>query len=264
MDADTPGKKPVIKRNDPCPCQSGKRYRLCCMKKDQDAKQKKGVGGRSIPGMQKRVPKKVDTQTPLPPILNPIPDYGTPVITKQLFKPLQKKEFYGPKIFASELSYGLEFLQLIDKQMALLGKKNKPLRHKIQTAKDAESLLAILYHELDVVSKLTFIETAQKFRDELIPIFFKDLKTIEDEWVMEMMIRCIHFDAEQHGEEIRTCILTPPRNPYCLSLLCIELGFLKNTDDLKIIWDCYHFLKEKYPKESIYIGPLIALCEITE
>jgi len=39
-----------VGRNDPCPCGSGKKYKYCCLRKDQARRRRQGSAGRSSPG----------------------------------------------------------------------------------------------------------------------------------------------------------------------------------------------------------------------
>lgn len=39
-----------VGRNDPCPCGSGKKYKYCCLRKDQARQRRRGSAGRSLPG----------------------------------------------------------------------------------------------------------------------------------------------------------------------------------------------------------------------
>lgn len=47
-------------------------------------------------------------------------------------------------------------------------------------------------------------------------------------------------------------------------VLCVLLGFYDNDESKKLLWDYYHYMKQRYPNDTYSDGPLLGLIEIGE
>lgn len=72
----------------------------------------------------------------------------------------------------------------------------------------------------------------------------------------------IYNSEQDRTSELLGLVRRPVRNPYTLSLVCMVLGLKGSGESLKLVWDCYHFLKERFPGEGYEQGPLIGLYEL--
>jgi len=49
---------------------------------------------------------------------------------------------------------------------------------------------------------------------------------------------------------------------YALSVLCLLLGMIGGPEVLKVLWDRFHFFKERFAQENFSQGPLLGLWEV--
>ena len=113
----------------------------------------------------------------------------------------------------------------------------------------------ILYHELLKEKILLQKKIA-------IPIILNDLNTPISDVYVELAVNIIYFSGINCSNELIDIIKFGNKRAYVISQLCMLLGFFENLSSEKLLWDYYHYLKEKYPQKSYSQGPLLGLIEL--
>ena len=89
-----------------------------------------------------------------------------------------------------------------------------------------------------------------------------ELKNKPNDTFIELAMKIIYDSKIDFSLDLLKLIRLPIKNAYALSLVCLLLGMIGSKDNIKPLWDCYHFFKERYPHESYAQGPLIGLYEL--
>jgi hypothetical protein len=242
----------VIGRNDPCPCGSGKKYKKCCMTTD-DASM----------GDQRDAPRKAKHDDDfLPP--DAVPDYGPPFTNESFFDENDVHEISAPRLIYSCLLYPEvdKLANTVARQIVFRGKEEL---QRIETAKDAESLIGIMRNNPDMLNHEPLIEKMVEEKVRCVPMILQGLAELQNSSFVELAIRVLHRSGTNCSKEIISIIKSGNnRRAYAISVLCVLLGFFDNEYSEKLLWDYYHYLKFNYPNNTYADGPLLGLIEIRE
>ncbi|UUX93171.1 YecA family protein [Methanoplanus endosymbiosus] len=270
-------------RNDPCPCGSGKKYKKCCMKKDRDEMRESAEIRVFEDELKSLINNKQDLDEPtkrllfgdeskitvkdeeelyynLAPIeVDAIPDYGAFPKDYITFDQKNLLSMNPLELFYDELCYGLEGQMDLEKAATENNLFADEMRNKIQDLKDPESFIGNFDEYYIPVINASAIKKSMEFGIATGPVIFEHLKDTESLILSELFIKMLHFSPCDFRDGILEVINLPPKNPYVLSALCIELSFYDNPEDMQIFWNCYNFFKEYYPDVPLQEGPVIAL-----
>ena len=233
-----------IGRNEQCPCNSGKRYKDCCLKKKL-AFEDLNLNAQNN-GFEQASVK----------------DYGQPDLSDDFFNKNLIKEFSAPIML-----YSLLLNPGIDKLAAETTKglitRGKAEAKKIRKEKSPDNLLTIMQQQPDPINHWLLKKKILDFSKRVIPKIIEKLKDNHDEAFVELAVSIIYeskIDCSSH----LLGILDSIKDPYTKSLSCLLLGLIGKIEAIQLVWNCYHSLKDEYPQESYDQGPLLALCEFKE
>jgi len=116
----------------------------------------------------------------------------------------------------------------------------------------------------DTLNQRLLVSKILQYKDAAIPTIIDELKHTNNDAFTELAIKILYETKNEYSNEVLKLIKLPVRNPYTLSSLCLLLGLIGHKESLKTLWDCYHFLKERFPRESFAQGPLLGLYELYE
>ncbi len=237
-----------IGRNDPCPCGSGKKYKKCCM-----SVQNVGFGG------QFTVPRDDDF---IP--IEAVVDYGQPFPDETFFAENDLHEFSAPRLIYSYL-LNPEIEGIANKAARqFINRGNEELK-RIGIAKDTETLIGIRRNNPDPLNHKSLIGRLVEEKAQSVPMILQELKKPQNDSFIELAVRILHGSGINCSKEIIDIIKSGNnRKAYAISILCVLLGFYDNEYSEKLLWDCYHYMKFKYPNDTYSDGPLLGLIEIRE
>ena len=110
----------------------------------------------------------------------------------------------------------------------------------------------------DALLRKKFME----FREETTIILLRELRYLQDDVFVELAIDFLFATGMNYSQEVIEIIENYQRDAYCVSLLCLFLGFYDHPKINKILWDYYHYFKARFPHETFREGPLWGLYEI--
>mgnify|MGYP001579657191 CR=1 FL=1 len=233
-------------RNEPCPCGSGKKYKKCCMNKKAHGTQEDDftLNNDFI-------------------IDNQISDYGIPEINDAFFDKNPFKEISAAKFLCFSLvEPGLDITAAnLVKQFT---SRSEAEEKRIKETNDITELLEIMRAYPDTLNQRLLVSKILQYKDVAIPTIIDELKHTNNNAFTELAIKILYETKNEYSNEVLKLIKLPVRNPYTLSSLCLLLGLIGHKEALKTLWDCYHFLKERSPRESFAQGPLLGLYELYE
>ncbi len=237
--------KNIIRRNGPCPCGSGKKYKKCCLGKIFPDK----------PGIF------IDEIDPL--IDYSTIDYGAPKLNEYFFATNDFQEFSAQRLFYTNMLIpGIEDLatnfvnDLISrgkKESMLIGNTDNPCK-----------LVNILIQGPDSINKSQLKEKLIRYQATTIPIILEEMKKPQKDVFLEIAIEVINRTTKDYTEEIRGLIKNNLLSTYTMSLLCIYLGFYVNKESERILWNLFHYFKEYFSEETLSDGPLLGLLEMRD
>ena len=257
-------------RNDPCPCGSGKKYKKCCMNKDRlEAREEKKSESRFAEEFRKYMENRDENdlfgeeeyEVFAPISVDRIPDYGPFPHGNILFDQNELNNFKmsPPELFYDELSCGMEHqeeLDMLSDEFKLHGREKG---EKPEYSDDPEVFFRS-FDELTCIGHYaSAIKKAAEFGQDAGHFISERLIETESELLAEMFVKMLHFSPCDFRKDILAVMNAPPKSPYVLSLLCIELSYYNMREDADIIWNCYNFFMEYYPDKSLSDGPVIAL-----
>lgn len=241
-----------VSRNEPCPCGSGKKYKKCCMLMHNVAF-----------GEQLGAPKRTKINDDFIPIEAGV-DYGHPLVDEAFFANNDLHEFSAPRLLYSRL-LNPEIEGIASKVVLQFIDRGKEERKRIQIANNIETLVGIMQNNPDPLNQKWLIDRLIEKKAESGPKLLQELKKPQTDSFVELAVSILHRSETNFSEEIIEIIKSGNnRKTYAISILCVLLGFFDNENSEKLLWDYYHYMKFKYPKETYSDGPLLGLIEIRE
>lgn len=241
-----------VGRNDPCLCGSGKKYKKCCLENE---------GTLSVPQTELSVPKiktKITVKEHYFAEGESIGDYGEPQLNDALFDDENFSENSVQKFAYSLLSMpGLEDIAVSYARREI--SRNKDEEQRIKATTDIDELINIMQQNPDQINRALLKAKIVEQAEVAIPKVIDRLRQPHSESFIEMSIRIIREADVDCSAELIEIIKHPTSTVYSLSLLCLVLGFLGSDAAIKPLWDCYHFLKKRFPNETYAEGPLYGL-----
>jgi len=232
-----------IGRNDPCPCGSGRKFKKCCYDKSTFSTQ-----------------EKLKIVNPVLPAHDKI-DYGKPSVNTLFFQKNKCHDMSAPRLVYSNLIYpGVEEIALsVSTQFVSRGHTEA---ERIRSTDNVHELIDILKNGPDSLNHVILLKKLSLYQQESIPLIIEALKKPQNDSFLELSVRVVHASGIDYSNEIIDIIKHHQRDGYAVSLLCVLLGFYDNNDSEKLLWDYYHYFREKWPHETFSDGPLLGLCEI--
>jgi hypothetical protein len=99
-------------------------------------------------------------------------------------------------------------------------------------------------------------------KNKTVPLIIEELKKPQETMYFELAVRILYFSGIDCSNEILDIVKNYQKSVYAVSILCMLLGFYENKTTRKVLWDYYHYFKEKYSSETYSDGPLLGLIEM--
>jgi len=238
-----------FRRNDPCPCGSGKKYKNCCLKKS---------GENSFPNISRT--RRDDDIIPTDTVF----DYGQPYIDETFLNTNNVHEISGPRLLYSLVLNPL-VEEIAHKTVRGLLNRGKEEMDRITNATDVESLIAIMRKNPDPINHEPLMKQLVRYREQAVPIILQELKEPQNDSFVELSARILHRIGTNYSRELIDVIKSGcNRKAYAISVLCVLLAFYDNDESEKLLWDYYHYMKDTFPNDTYSDGPLLGLIEIRE
>jgi hypothetical protein len=223
-----------IRRNDPCLCGSGKKYKNCCLKKNITPNQ--------------RFPERV------------VKDYGSPTFSNEFFERNPIKE-----ISAARLLYSILLNPEIDQLASGVAKqfirRGEEEAKRIKEENDPEKLIQIMGQEPDPFNHRILKDRTLQFSGFTLPRIIERLRNNQNDAFAELAVEVIYESNVDCGVQLLE-ILDSVGDPYTASLVCLLLGLIGPKDVIQPIWNYYHYFKNEYAHKTYEQGPLLALYEL--
>lgn len=189
-------------------------------------------------------------------------DYGSPRLSDDFFNKNPFKEISAARmLYSTLLQPGVEKLASeFSKVFVSRGKKESK---RIRRETNPENLLRIMKQHPESINHWLLKKKILGYSTIMVPRIIEELKENKDDVFVELAIKII-YESEIDCSSQLLEILDSIKHPYTLSLLCLLLGLIGPEESIQPVWNCYHFLKNKYPKESYDQGPLLALYEFND
>jgi hypothetical protein len=187
-------------------------------------------------------------------------DYGSPRLTKDFFDKNPVEEFSAVRLLYSALLYP-QIKRLASELAGQLVKRGEKEAKRIKRERNPENLLKIMEQHPDPINHWLLKKKILGFSKILVPKIIEKLKDNRDDMFVELAISIIYESKIDCSSRLLE-ILDSIKDPYTLALVCLLLGFTGGSKAIRPVWNYYHFLREKYPKESYDQGPLLALHEL--
>ncbi len=230
-------KPDTIGRNQPCPCGSGKKYKKCCLGETQK------LDGSDL------LPKYDEI------------DYGEPRLDEYFFRVNTLHQ-----ISAYRLLYSCLLMPDVENVAEQLSRKfikrGQDELEVIESTTDVNTLIGIVANSPDSLNHPQLVKRVLQFKVQTIPILLAELKRPQKDDFIEIAIKVIHLSGNNYSNELLDIIKSYQRNAYAVSQLCMLLGFYKNNETEKVLWNHYHFFKEHFKNETFRDGPLLGLLEM--
>lgn len=230
--------KKIIKRNDPCPCGSGLKYKKCCI-------------GKNI---------SFDEENHIIPLYKNI-EYGEPITDDNFFNNNNVHEMSAARLIYSNI-LNPQIEKFVSDKMNKVSNRGKDEKKLIQQTKNAKGLIKIMKSNPDIIVHEKLKRKILKNKKETIPIIIEELKKPQKTVFYELAVRVIYFSGFDFSNKIIEIIKNYQRSAYAVSLLCMLLGFYDNKSNRKLLWDYYHYFKNDYKNETYSDGPLLGLIEM--
>jgi len=230
-----------IGRNEPCFCGSGKKFKKCCYGKDDPV-------------------DKRDEKLKILPIRRNI-DYGVPLLNDEFFKCNQLHEISA----ANLLHMHLIAPEAVEACAGIV--RSETNRHLVEAEKikricSSKELIKILHREPDPLNFALLRRKFFEYEEETAVLLLRQLKEFQDDMFVELAIDFLFATGKNYSREIIEIIENDQRDVYCVSLLCLLLGFYDHPKVSKTLWDYYHYFKTQIPHETYSDGPLLGLYEV--
>ncbi len=231
-----------IGRNDPCPCGSGRKYKKCCLTKEDKVSQKDSLSDDYISAGE-------------------IGDYGAPELDNRFFAERPFVDFSAQRLFYSHLltpiadSFATQFV----KRFISRGEEEEK---RIREVSSIEALIEIMKQKPDPLNHRVLRDRILEQAEMAIPRLLVELQRPHNDAFAELAIRAIYESEIDCSADLLAMVRRFEGSAYTLSLLCILLGLIKYKEAIKLLWDCYRFFNEKYPGKNYEQGPLLALHDL--
>lgn len=230
-------KQDTIGRNQPCPCGSGKKYKKCCLGENQK------LNGSDL------LPKYDEI------------DYGEPKLDEHFFRVNTLHQISTYRLLYSCLL--MPDVENVAEQLSRkFIKRGQDELEVIESTTDVNTLIGIATNNPDSLNHPQLVKRVLQFKDQTIPILLDELKRPQKDDFIEIAIKVIHLSGNNYSNELLDIIKSHQRNAYAVSQLCMLLGFYKNNETEKVLWNHYHFLKEHFKNKTFRDGPLLGLMEM--
>lgn len=234
-----------VGRNDPCPCGSGKKYKKCCLEKDEAA----------------RPSRRHDSVTDL---IAPgaIGDYGPPDLSEAFFEghPLT----LSPARILNNIMHTPELAALANELTRRGITRGEDELRRIEQAESAAELVEIMKEGPDPLNHVALIRRALELADEITPLILAEWEKPQSGAFSELAAQILYRSRRDVSAELLALATRPAPDAYALSLVCMLLGMFGVEEARKPLWDCFHFFRERFPKRYYDQGPLIGLYELDE
>lgn len=231
-------------RNDPCPCGSGLKFEKCF------------YGKREIPNQS----FTTETKGILLPTHDKI-DYGEPLLNEDFYRNNKCHEISAPRlIYSVLLSPGIERIaETISKKFVNRGGNEAIL---IKNTENVKQLIDIMKRVPDSLNRTILQDKLLHYKQASVPLIIEELKKPQYHAFFEIAVRVLHASSGDYSLEIISIIRNHQKDAYAVSLLCMLLGFYDNIESEKLLWDYFHYFKDRWPNETFSDGPLLGLEEI--
>lgn len=239
-------------RNDPCPCGSGKKYKKCCMDLSGDACFPKAF--------DKSNRKRSDDIIPVDAVI----DYGVPCPNTAFFSANDVHEFSAARLLYSHIiNPHVEAVAHVAVRQVL--SRGRDEEKRIRKADNVKTLIEIMKNNPDPINHAPLMERLITEKEQAITIILRELMELQNDSFVELAVRILHVISKNLSDEIIKIIRSGNnKRVYAVSILCVLLGFYDNDESEKLLWNYYHYMKEKYPLETYSDGPLLGLIEMSE
>ena len=241
-----------IRRNDPCLCGSGMKYKKCCMSACNEGLEE-----------QHTAPRREEQDDDYIPI-GVVVDYGNMLLDESFFAGNEVHEISAPRLLYSCLLHP-EIEGIATKVTRQFIDRGKEELKRIVRAKGAETLIGIMRNKPDPINRTPLIDRLVEEKAQAVPLILQELKKPQNDSFVELAVRILLISETNYSKEIIDIINSGNnRKAYAISILCVLLGFYDNEYSEKILWNYYHYMKLKYPNDTYSDGPLLGLSEIWE
>lgn len=213
-----------VSRNDPCPCQSGKKYKKCC-----------GAPQESIlPNFTENYFQyKLGNQSFTPYSL---------MLTQMMHPEMDRMAFQEAQRLAPTDSVLFEQIRLLKTPRDVLDFKKQPNSNS--------SINSLLLDRLLEHPQATCLEIE------------KDMPSVLRDGVFEFLVKALYFCGFKNTGLIRSWIENKNGKPYQQAMLGLLLGCVGEPDDTPFLWLWSESLRIQYPKETYWQGPLMGVREL--
>jgi hypothetical protein len=244
-----------VGRNDPCPCGSGKKYKKCCL----------NIRGETPPSFHtaetELLPKEISDDEYELVAAGEVGDYGTPVLTQELFDQLSSK-VPSSYDFISSLAERPHLLQKANQMVRKILFRGKEEARKIKKAESPEALVEIMLSNPDPLNHHLLLDRVLETPSLSIPLILDELAKPQRNSFAELAVQAIYRSNFYPEDDLLKLVTEPNATAYDLSLICMLLGMLEIEEATKPLWDYYQFFRKKFPHREYWKGPLTGLAEI--
>jgi len=153
-------------------------------------------------------------------------------------------------------------MDIIANKANMLIDRGKDEKKVIKKTNDIEGLIQIMKSWPDTLNHALLKKKILKLKDSAIPLILEELKLPQRSDFHELAVHILHRAKIDCSEKIIDVIKNHQKSAYAVSLLCMLLGFYDHEETNKLLWDYFHYFKEKFNDETYSDGPLIGLLEI--
>ncbi len=192
-----------------------------------------------------------------------VPDYGLVLLDDKFFEENRVNEISSHRLIYSCLLRP-EIDGIANQVVRKFVDRGKEELQRIESA-DVQTLVEIMKNNPDMINHNALIERLVSKKADAVPLILDELRKLQHDSFVEIAVKAIHRTKSDCSGDIINIIQTGNnRTAYTISVLCVLLGFFDNVHSEKLLWDLYHFLKDRYPHETYSDGPLLGLSEIWE
>lgn len=233
-----------IRRNDPCPCGSGKKYKKCCGSDELNISN----NYRTISHIEHFIEGILPNEDP-------------PEFSDNFFNDLDNDEFCPYKLMYSCLLHPeIESIaNSFSNQIMNRGKQEAILIKGCQTTSD---LIELMKNGIDPLNHEIMRSMLLEKKEESVPQLLEALSNNVRDDFLEVSIRTIFLSDFDVSDKIMTIITDHKKTSYQISMLCILLGFYDNPVNVRFLWNYFLYFRTKLPGQKYWKGPFYGLWEI--